>query len=74
MNSTSGPADPMSADAKLGTAAEYLASQVAAGKKAHPIRSALRARAARPVGALRSAARLMARKADTGGTTTEGER
>jgi hypothetical protein len=84
VTSTPHPCDPMPENEKLGTAAEYLATQVA-GKKADAIRPALGPAAARLAGAVRSAIRSMIRKAglvavrsaagkaDTGGTT-EGER
>ncbi len=75
----------MTSNEKLGTAAEYLATQVAS-KKADAILPALGPAAARLAGAVPSAIRSMIRKAGlvtvrgaagkagTGGTPTEDER
>ena len=69
MNSTSDPCDPMSADGKLGTAADYLASQVAS-KKADAIRSALPSMVRSGLARVRG----VARRASAGATTAEDER
>ena len=70
MNFTSDPSDPMPADEKLGTAAEYLASQ-ATSKKSDIILPALRSMVCK---AGLAAVRRVARKASTEGTSTEDER
>jgi hypothetical protein len=85
VTSTPHPTDPGSKNKKLGTAAEYLATQVASNK-ANAILPALGPRTARLAGTVRSAVRSVVRKArpvgvrgvageaDAGGTTAEGER
>jgi len=70
VNSTSDPVDPMPADEKLGTAAEYLASQIV-GKKADGVLPAFRAMVHMAVPArVRGVVR---RRASAGGATTEDE-
>jgi len=62
VTSTHHPSDPVSGNEKLGTAAEYLATQVAS-RKADAIWPALGAKVARLAGALRQVVRSMVRVA-----------